>query len=258
MTVDASARTWEGQPVTLWEGLWGVPRLEIHERLTSTNDRARALAEDGWGVYSAVIADEQTDGRGRSGARWHSAAGAGLWISVLLPAAPAPHLPLLVGLAAAEAIERTCPGLRPRIEWPNDVTLGDRKVAGVLCEGVGSHVVAGVGINLRMPPGGFPSDVEARATALDREGVPAPDRAALAGALIAAFRGKLAAAGPRLSPDERLAISERDALEGRLVVTAQHGTGRALGVAEDGSLVLERAEGRTVHVRAGRVRPVPT
>jgi BirA family biotin operon repressor/biotin-[acetyl-CoA-carboxylase] ligase len=255
VTVDSTVREWEGQPVALWESVWAVPRLEIHARLGSTNDRARALAEDGWGVYTTVIADEQTEGRGRSGARWHSAAGAGLWISVLLPAAPAPHLPLLVGLAAAEAIERTCPGLRPRIEWPNDVTLGDRKVAGVLCEGVGSHVVAGVGINLRMPPGGFPSDIEARATALDREGVRDPDRAALAGALIAAFRGKLAAAGPRLSHEERMAISERDALEGRQVVTAQHGPGRAMGVADDGALVLERAGGHTVHVRAGRVRP---
>lgn len=255
MSEAPSLREWEGQPVALWESLWGVPRLEIHQRLGSTNDRARSLAEEGWGAYTTVIADEQTEGRGRSGARWHSAPGAGLWISVLLPATPAPHLPLLVGLAAAEAIERTCPGLRPRIEWPNDVTLGDRKVAGVLCEGAGSHVVAGVGVNLRVPPGGFAEDVEARATALDREGVRSPDRAALAGALVAAFRGTLAAAGPRLSHEERMAISERDALEGRQVLTAQHGPGRALGVAEDGSLVLERAGGNTVHVRAGRVRP---
>lgn len=255
MSRTSAAHAWEGQPAAFWQDLWRVPHLEIHGQIGSTNDRARALADDGWGAYTTVIADEQTEGRGRSGARWHSALGAGLWMSVLLPAAPAPHLPLLVGLAAAEAIERTFPGLRPRIEWPNDVTLGDRKVAGVLCEGVGSHVVAGVGINLRMPPGGFPEDVEARATALDREGVRSPDRAALAGALIAAFRGKLAGAGPKLSHEELMAISERDALEGRQVITGQHGPGRALGVAEDGSLVLERSGGQTVHVRAGRVRP---
>lgn len=246
---------WEGQPVAFWENLWAVPRLEIHGRLGSTNDRARALAEEGWGVYTTVIADEQTEGRGRSGARWYSAPGAGLWISVLLPAAPAAHLPLLVGLAVADAVERTCPGVRARIEWPNDVTLGDRKVAGILCEGVGDHVVAGIGINVTMPPGGFPDDVDVRATALDREGAVRPDRGALAGALVSELRGKVAFAGAVLSAEERRALSERDALEGRRVVTAQHGSGRSLGVAEDGSLVLERDDGKRVHVRAGRVRP---
>ncbi|MEX2467873.1 MAG: biotin--[acetyl-CoA-carboxylase] ligase [Gemmatimonadota bacterium] len=247
---------WEGEPVAFWSGLWNVPRLEVHERVGSTNDRARALAEDGWAVYTTVIADEQTAGRGRSGKRWHSAPGSGLWISILLPAAPAPHLPLLVGLAVAEVVERTCSGLRPRIEWPNDVTLGDRKVAGVLCEGVGQHVVAGVGINLRMPEGGFPDDVDARATALDREAPAPPERAVLAGALIVALRSRLATAGTRLTLGERIAISERDALEGRRVVTAQHGEGVARGVVEDGSLVLERDGGERVFVRAGQVRPV--
>ena len=255
MTHDPSGRLWEGQSIAFWENLWSVPLLEIHDSIGSTNDRARSLGADGWGVYTTVIADEQTAGRGRGGARWHSAPGAGLWISVLLPAAPAPHLPLLVGLATAEAIERACPGLTPRIEWPNDVTLGDRKVAGVLCEGSGTYVVAGVGINLRTPPGGFPEDVDARATALDREGARSPDRSALAGALIAAFRGKMAAAGSTLSHEERVALSQRDALEGRQVMTAQHGSGRALGIADDGSLVLEREGGARVHVRAGRVRP---
>lgn len=246
---------WAGQPVAFWEGLWDVPKLEIHDRLGSTNDRARELAGEGWGAYTTVIAEEQTEGRGRTGARWHSAPGSGLWMSVLLPATPGPHLPLLVGLAGAEAIERVCPGLRPRIEWPNDLTLSDRKVAGILCEGVGTHVVAGLGINTRIPTGGFGADVDPRATALDAEGCGPVDRAVLAGALLAALRGRMAHAGASLGVEERLALSRRDALEGRRVVTAQQGPGLALGIEEDGSLILEREDGRRVHVRAGRVRP---
>lgn len=252
---DARLDEWEGQTVAFWSELWSVPKLEIWGRLGSTNDRARVLAEEGWGAYTTVVADEQTQGRGRTGAPWLSAPGAGLWISVLLPSATAPHLPLLVGLAAAEAVERLCPRLRPRIEWPNDLTLSDRKVAGVLCEGVAGHVVAGLGINTRIPPGGFTGELASRATALEAEGCPRSDRAALAGALITALRGRMAAAGPTLSLEERVALSERDALEGREVVTAQHGRGRALGVSEDGALILEREDGGRVHVRAGQVRP---
>lgn len=246
---------WEGQPVPFWRELWTVPVLEVHDRIGSTNDRARELADDGWGAYTTVIADEQTRGRGRSGAPWLSEPGAGLLISVLLPAAPATHLSLLVGLAAAEAVERVCPGLRPRIEWPNDVTLSDRKVAGILCEGAGRFVVAGLGINTREPVGGFPAELSARATSLEAAARSRPDRAALAGALLAALRGRLAGTGPRLSLDERMALSQRDALEGREVETAQHGRGRAVGIAEDGALLLERPDGTRVHVRAGHVRP---
>lgn len=248
-------REWEGQPVTFWADLWNVPLLEIHGRLGSTNDRGRALADAGWGPYTTVIADEQTAGRGRTGAPWHSAAGSGLWISVLLPAMPAPHLPLLVGLAAAEAIERVHPEIRPRIEWPNDLTVRDRKVGGVLCEGVGAHVVAGLGINTRPPPGGFPPELADRATALQVERGGTADRPALAGALLAELRRRMAVAGSKLGADERLALSRRDALEGRAIVSAQQGRGRALGVAEDGSLVMEREDGARVHVRAGHVRP---
>ena len=247
--------TWEGHSSEFWADLWGVPHLEIHERLGSTNDRARALAEEGWGAYTTVMAEEQTAGRGRTGAAWISAPGSGLWISVLLPAPAAAHLPLLVGLAATEAIERTCPGLRARIEWPNDVTLSDRKVAGILCEGVRSLVVAGLGINTRTPPGGFQGALADRATDLTSAWGRPPDRGALAGALIAALRGRSAAASSVLSLEERQALSARDALEGRPVVTTQHGPGLAMGIAEDGALVVEREDGRRVHVRAGSVRP---
>lgn len=246
---------WEGAEAAFWEGLWNVPKVELHGAIGSTNDRARALAEDGWGPYTTVIADEQTSGRGRSGAVWHSPAGVGLWISVLLPASNAPHLPLLVGLAAADAVGRTCPGVRPRIEWPNDLTIRDRKVAGILCEGVAGMVVAGVGVNVRTPPGGFPDDIAARATSLEDEAGTPPERGALAGALLAELRARMAVAGPTLSHEERSALAARDALEGRPVETAQQGRGVARGIAEDGALMVERPDGVRVAVRAGRVRP---
>ena len=97
---------WHGEPVATWCALWGVPAFEAYESIGSTNDRAKELAAEPRNTFAVVIAAEQTDGRGRRGARWHSPSGTGLWMSVVLPnPSAALHLPLLVGLAAAEAIQ---------------------------------------------------------------------------------------------------------------------------------------------------------
>ena len=102
--------------------------------------------------FSVVIADEQTAGRGRAGSKWHSPDGAGLLMSVLLPAlsGPQPFAPLIVGIAVARAIEVLADGFSAQIKWPNDVFLEGGKVAGILCESAGEWIVTGVGVNLSL------------------------------------------------------------------------------------------------------------
>ncbi len=254
-----SARaSWEGRSVGAHGEAWGVPFLEIHDALPSTQDRARALAAEGRPPWSVVLADAQTAGRGRSGARWLSEPGAGLWMSVLLPAGAGPHLPLVVGLAVAEAVARAAPDLPSAgIEWPNDVTIEDRKIAGVLLEASGSGIVAGIGLNTRTPPGGYPPELEGRAAALDAwPGGGDVERALLAGHLLETLRSRVARARPRPDAELLAALRARDALVGREVDTEQEGRGRAVGLAEDGALLLEGTDGRRVAVRSGRVRPV--
>lgn len=247
---------WEGRAVDLWRDAWSLPHLEIHDSLPSTQDRARVLAEEGLPAHTTVIADEQTRGRGRGGALWVSEHGAGLWLSILLGGGGAGYLPLLVGLAVAEAIEQTLPGARPRIEWPNDVTVDDRKVAGVLCEHSAAGVVAGIGINTRTPKGGFPPDVAVRAAALDVwAGGAGVARSILTGHLLTGVAARTGAHGAIIPPELLRALRARDALAGRHVETEQEGRGRALGIADDGALLLERADGERVEVRSGRVRP---
>jgi len=122
----------------------------------STNTDALEAARAGAPHGTVYFADEQLAGRGRGDHKWQSAAGQGLYVSVLLrPAIPAARLgllPLAAGLAAAEAI-REAAGLTVDLRWPNDLLIGPRKAGGILVEakiegaGVGFAVV-GIGVNV--------------------------------------------------------------------------------------------------------------
>jgi BirA family biotin operon repressor/biotin-[acetyl-CoA-carboxylase] ligase len=249
---------WDGEPLQVWQDLWRAPLVEAHDELGSTNDRARALAAEGAGPFTVVVADAQREGRGRSGARWHAPEGQGLWISVLLPAegGPPPHLALLVGVAAARAAEEVCPGLVVGIKWPNDLEIHGRKVGGVLCEHGRGAVVAGVGVNVSQKPEAFPDDIADRATSLEAAHHARVSLGGLATGLLHHLWALCAAAGPRLAPPVHEELARRDALRDRPILTQQAGEGVARGVQPDGALVLERPDGRRVRVVAGSVRLV--
>jgi BirA family biotin operon repressor/biotin-[acetyl-CoA-carboxylase] ligase len=154
-------------------------KLHFFPATDSTNTDALAAARSGAPNGSVYFADEQRAGRGRGDHEWHSAAGEGLYTSVLLrtpiPAARLPLLPLAVGLAAAEAI-RSVAGLTVDLRWPNDLMIGPRKVGGILVEskisgGAAEFIVVGIGINVHQRV--FDSDLSTSATSLDLEtGVP--------------------------------------------------------------------------------------
>lgn len=247
---------WEGEPTASWGRRWGVPVLEIHDELGSTNDRARALAVAGGPLPAVVIAESQSAGRGRDGARWDSPRGMGLWISVALgtDASGYDAFPLRVGLAAARACEEVSPGLQVGIKWPNDLFIGARKVGGVLCERVSGAVVAGVGLNVRQRPQDFPTALAHTATSLDAASGEEVSRAGLATALVGRLcrldRGSAGALEPSLLEE----LAARDVLCGRSVWTRQAGEGTARGIAADGALLLEDPRGAVVRVVAGSVR----
>jgi BirA family biotin operon repressor/biotin-[acetyl-CoA-carboxylase] ligase len=144
-------------------GLAAPYAVEYHDRLPSTNDRARALASEG-ATDVAVVAGEQTGGRGRLDRPWRSPPG-GVYVSLLLrPDRPAAHVPGFT-LAAAVAVARTCraAGVDAVIKWPNDVLLtgSERKLAGILTEMEGeadrvSWLVVGVGANVDVPADALP------------------------------------------------------------------------------------------------------
>ncbi len=248
--------TWEGRPVAVWEVLWKIPKFEAHDTLPSTNDRVRELAGGQARAFTVVTAETQTAGRGRSGKRWESAQGVGLWISFLLRPEPqsSPALaPVLVGLATAAAIESLCPELRPQIKWPNDLLVEGRKLAGVLCEVVGSDAVAvGVGINIGHRRADFPKALRDHATSLEAAGCSGLTRSSLAGRLLVEARGLLDPLPSELGEGLRREIRRRDALVGRRVRTDVGRVGKAVGISAHGALLIE-SEGTRHAITGGSV-----
>jgi len=257
--------------------------VEWHARLGSTNDRLRELALAGAPPFTGVIALEQTAGRGRRGRTWISAPGAGLWMSILIPAPPAgaPGASTLVtGLAAALAIEAVS-GIPVGLKWPNDLFVQRRpgipdigKVGGVLCEmvsfGGGVRILAGLGINLRAPgdagsgPRGSASSGSAPRDAVFPHTAAFLEEAAgrpIATEVVAdrVLRELKELADP---PPDRLEGAllrnwdARDLLKGRRVVPEFGSPGTVVGLEPDGSLRVSDERGRIERVAGGSVRVV--
>lgn len=251
--------SWEGRRVDEWARLWDVPHVEAYGQLPSTNERLRALAEQGAGPFTVVLADSQSAGKGRGGKRWESPAGMGLWFSFLVPGESLVSLtlvPILVGLATTRALERICPSLDPGIKWPNDIEVEGRKLGGILCESTGTEAaVVGVGLNLRQGIGDFAPGLKERAASLEMAGCRGVSRSMVATELLSEVRSL--ADPPPSFLDQRLrqAVNDRDILKGRTVRTDSGVVGKAIGLAADGALLIE-VEGRVQALRAGGVTAV--
>jgi BirA family transcriptional regulator, biotin operon repressor / biotin---[acetyl-CoA-carboxylase] ligase len=145
-----------------------VPEVQFLPETGSTNRVAMEWAAEGAAHGSLVVADYQTAGRGRLERTWLAPAGSSVLASVVLrPAMEAAQRGLLA-LAAAVALCRCLEELEvpASVKWPNDVLLGDRKVAGMLSEAAGDVVVLGVGVNVKQQE--FPEEIAASATSLER------------------------------------------------------------------------------------------
>ena len=132
-------------------------RLLVFDRVDSTNTVATRLAHDPANDGVAVLAAEQTAGRGQHGRHWQCRPDDGVLMSVLLFPPPALRRPAVLTAWTAVAVcetVRQLTGLTPRIKWPNDVLLRGRKVCGILIE-QGRGAVVGVGLNLRQTSAHF-------------------------------------------------------------------------------------------------------
>ncbi len=148
--------------------------IVLREETTSTNDDVWALAQRGASEGIVVLAEKQTAARGQHGKSWESAPKLGLWFSFLLqPRIPVGDSARLSDWAAgviADSIKESV-ALPARIQPPNDVYLGDRKVAGVLVEMraqvASPHLaIVGIGVNVNQQPKDFSEEICGRATSL--------------------------------------------------------------------------------------------
>lgn len=154
-------------------------RLICLETVDSTNNYAKTLAMSGGADGTAIVADEQTGGRGRLGRSFLSPKGKGVYLTLLyrpdIPPARAVNLTAFSAVAVCDGIEAAV-GVRPGIKWTNDIVLGGRKLCGILTEmavegetGALQYIITGIGMNINHAPEDFPPDVRVMATSLSQQ-----------------------------------------------------------------------------------------
>jgi BirA family biotin operon repressor/biotin-[acetyl-CoA-carboxylase] ligase len=245
---------------------WGRP-LVIAALTASTNDDAKRAARAGAAAGAAFVADAQSGGRGRLGRSWFSPPGENLYASfVLRPAFDHQHIPLVTltaGLAVVDAVAPRVAERRVGLKWPNDVFIDGRKVAGILSEaqvvdGAAAWVVVGIGINVRTSA--FPRELASSATSLAIAGASSVHRGDLFVDLAVALFRRMEMLREGKVRELVTAFAARDELAGR-AMTVDGAPATALGIAEDGALLIRRPDGREEKCVAGDVQlstPRPT
>jgi BirA family transcriptional regulator, biotin operon repressor / biotin---[acetyl-CoA-carboxylase] ligase len=244
----------------------------------STNQLAVEAAQAGarTGVW---IADEQTAGRGRGDHTWHSAAGDGLYVSILvtpqIPLERARNIPLAAGLAVQAAVVN-CTGLVLDLKWPNDLMIGNKKCGGILVESASEpappewqssigpalrYAVIGIGLNLNHAT--FPRELSAIATSLFIESDRRFEREPLLTALLCYLDEEMkelrkSRRGTTNEPDLIRRVQEASTwVYGKRVRVEEQGgyTGVTRGLDPNGFLLVLDDEGKLRTVLSGGVRP---
>jgi BirA family biotin operon repressor/biotin-[acetyl-CoA-carboxylase] ligase len=250
---------------------WLASTVHYHDEIDSTNRLAFELGRDGAAAGTTVIAERQTAGRGRLGRSFFSPAYRNLYTSVVLrpelTIAEAPTLILSSAIAVAEAVaesitERTGSAETLEIKWPNDVLIGGLKTSGILMEmsaeatRVG-FAVLGIGVNLNVEREEFPDEFRDRATSLRVATGARVERTAFACRLYGILEDVLdqhaeqGFAGLRERFDRWFRMSGQAIEVHGMTGSSLHGVAR--GVAPDGGLEVERADGSLERVIAGDV-----
>lgn len=252
----------EQELISICKTQWLGRQFYCYEEISSTNTEAKRLADEGAEHGTVVIAEIQTQGRGRRGRQWTSHKGEGIWFSLILkPQIPPDRtsaLTLVTALAVVRAIRRVT-GLNPLIKWPNDVVLSGKKVCGILTElstqvDYVNHIVVGIGINVKHQE--FPAEFAGRATTLETEQAAPFLRAELLEAVLEEFEQCYAMYLETLDMERMLEeyngclVNYGSAVKVLDPAGAYQGT--ALGVNKRGELLVEQ-EGEIRAVSSGEV-----
>lgn len=232
-----------------------VARAEHHRSLTSTNDRAGQCASQApAGLPLLIVADRQTSGRGRGSNRWWTGRGS-LAFSLLVEAdrsgtnaaRPSPLAALAAAVAVVETVARLVSPQAVGIHWPNDVMAAGRKLAGILVEVLPNRrQVIGVGLNANNRLAEAPPELQQTATTLWELTGGVHDRTALLISLLGGFQAVFQQLAAR--PEQIAAAADRVCLQHGKTLAIELGketiTGRCLGIAPDGALLLQTPQGR--------------
>jgi BirA family biotin operon repressor/biotin-[acetyl-CoA-carboxylase] ligase len=237
--------------------------LVVYDEVDSTNRAAAALASNKAPHGTVVVAETQTQGRGRLGRVWISPPGVNLYFSILLhpPAPPrtATWLPLSTALAVVRAINQVT-GLACRLKWPNDIIVDQThpslKLAGVLAEAADSQVVVGIGVNVNMVSDAMPLELRSIATSILMETGRWVDRVDLLAHILEEVE-QIYETGHSSLDESMSAYRACCSTLGKPVQVKLVGgsvlEGLAEAIATDGALCLRRRDGSLLEIRAGDV-----
>lgn len=237
--------------------------IEYWRIVDSTNRRAKELASQGASQGTIVVAGEQTGGRGRLKNGWFSPAG-GIWFSVILRPQIIPQqasvLTLLASLAVVKGIQEIF-SVPLKIKWPNDVYLGERKLAGILTEisaeiDLVNYIVTGIGINAKVDSGSFPEEIREQVVSLWEE----TDQGFFLPEILGNILNQMETLYDQTQKEGFEEIVEEwrmyDFLVGRKIsVNTPSGkiSGKSVGINSNGALLLELEEGQIIEVLAGSI-----
>lgn len=236
--------------------------IQWYNSLPSTNDLAKELGKQNAPHGTVILADSQSKGRGRMGRSFHSPAGSGIYLSVLLrPGCYARELMYLTcatAVAMCDAVEKVC-GFRPGAKWINDLVAQNKKLGGILTEmsldanGKVAWCVIGVGINCKETA--FPEELRDIAISLEAVTGKPVDRAALIAETVIALK-KLSDGLPGNSA-EILDRYRRDCITLGKEVLVIRGTQQlpafAMDIDKEGGLAVRYSDGTQETVAAGEV-----
>ncbi|CAM3886560.1 biotin--[acetyl-CoA-carboxylase] ligase [Mesobacillus zeae] len=240
-------------------------QIHYEESVESTQKIAHRLAADGAPEGTIIVADEQTMGRGRLGRRWHSPKFSGIWLSVILrpdlPPPKAPQLTLIAAVAVVQAIEDVT-GLVPQIKWPNDILIGQKKVTGILTELQAESdrinaIIIGIGMNVNQKAADFPEEIIETATSLAIEAGHDVSRAALIQSMLYRLEKLYKTYLDKgFYPIKLLWESYAISIGKKITARTLSGdfSGTALGITEDGVLMIEESDGSLRYVYSADIQ----
>ncbi len=247
----------------------GAAGIHFYTTIGSTNDEAARLLAAGEPAPLVVLARRQERGRGRLGRSWHSATDGNLYLSFAFrPEVEPPRMQtftLWMGVNVCALVASFC-RVVPGLKWPNDLLFDSRKAGGMLTEARMDadrihDLVFGLGLNLHAPAEGWPPELADRATAIGEHSSLPLDPNKFAAALISRV---LDAYEQFLDGSFQKTFAELwhrfDVLKGRAITVHQGPLalpGTALGIDDEGSLLVRLADGRTDRFRAGEVSLSP-
>jgi len=244
-----------------------IAHLELPLVVDSTNTRAMEWLRSGNAGRALFLAEKQRSGRGRRGRVWISPMARNLTMSLVWPVAGITQaqegFSLVVALSLVECLRAM--GLQGsemlRVKWPNDVWLGDAKLAGILLELHGGsagphHVVIGIGVNVHMPEKAL-ADIEQPVTDLYSQGNRQLDRNQLVTAILNSLERNLETLQTEGFDGFRQQWQRLDVFHDRQVEVLGDGqqfVGTVRGVNASGALILETDNGER-HVSGGEIAP---